>query len=222
MSQVIQERLLPMQPNMVGATLRDEKTNTRRVIVPQPNGGYDPSLNEDGLWEWCADIDPEDAIGCGPRLCPYGKPGDRLLVQEAHVIHAEYKEESGQNQVTGTYLYDDKSFTVTLTDAEFDLFSKRKHPYAPLGARFMYRSLCRITLDITAIRVERIQDILGEDAKAEGVIVPKALKFLGEFYPGSTHRVAFQSLWDSINAARCYGWKENPWVWVVAFKRVQA
>ncbi|MFZ5833601.1 MAG: hypothetical protein ACOY3P_26230, partial [Planctomycetota bacterium] len=77
----------------------------------------------------------------------------------------------------------------------------------------MPRWASRITLEITSIRVERVQAISNIDAKEEG-FVDSALVFKEG---GSTARDAFARLWDSINAKRGYGWDKNPWVWVVAF-----
>ena len=71
----------------------------------------------------------------------------------------------------------------------------------------MPRWASRINLEITDIRVERVQDITEEDAKAEGV----------DWYPAMRANRLFQSLWDSINAKRGYAWDVNPWVWVVEF-----
>jgi hypothetical protein len=83
----------------------------------------------------------------------------------------------------------------------------------------MPRWASRITLAVTSVRVERLQEIGEADAREEGAII-------GQYHPGAgeeptTHRLAFSQLWDSINAARGYGWAVNPWVWVIEFERVQ-
>jgi hypothetical protein len=70
----------------------------------------------------------------------------------------------------------------------------------------MPRWASRISLEVTGVRVERVQDISNEDSQAEGV-------------DPSIHAPSFAGLWDSINAKRGYGWDVNPWVWVVEFKR---
>lgn len=79
----------------------------------------------------------------------------------------------------------------------------------------MPRWASRINLEITDIRVERLQEINEEDAKHEGVKRINAGDFGME-----TWSSAFRNLWDSINSKRGYGWDTNPWVWVIEFKRI--
>ena len=73
----------------------------------------------------------------------------------------------------------------------------------------MPRKASRITLEITDVRAERLQDITNKDARAEGLA-------RGTVYP----RMWFEDLWDSINAKRGFGWDVNPFVWVITFKKV--
>jgi len=79
----------------------------------------------------------------------------------------------------------------------------------------MPRWASRINLEITEIRVERVQEISEEGAKAEGI---EALKPSMCCY---TNRYCFEVLWDSLNAKRGYSWESNPFVWVIAFRRLQ-
>jgi len=135
--------------------------------------------------------------------CPYGKVGDRLWVRETWatqkgVAGVIYKADNPERLIDG--------------------------PWSP--SIFMPRWASRITLEITDVRVERVQDITPEDAKAEG-LTPYAI------YGGRPHSwtvedqtftdpcKAFSRLWDSINAQRGYGWDANPWVWVIEFKPVE-
>lgn len=91
----------------------------------------------------------------------------------------------------------------------------------------MPRSHSRITLEITGVRVERVQDISEEDAKAEGVVSkpindpmfkPEAVEFQSPLGWCSTAKTAFEHLWGSINGPD--SWAANPWVWVVSFKKL--
>jgi hypothetical protein len=76
-------------------------------------------------------------------------------------------------------------------------------------------------LEITEVRVERVQDISEEDAKAEGDKDPFEGHLRRDGTPiESSPRLRFITLWDSLNAKRGYGWAENPWCWVISFKRI--
>lgn len=77
----------------------------------------------------------------------------------------------------------------------------------------MYRWASRITLEITEIRVERLNEITEEDSVAEGVSVKEVVAA-----KGLSARSAFKTLWESINGAG--SWDKNPWVWVIEFKRI--
>lgn len=84
----------------------------------------------------------------------------------------------------------------------------------------MPRWASRITLDVFAIRVERLQDITEEDAKAEGV-KPITYDPGGDCWTDGKHRTAFNFLWNEINGWNPNSWDSNPWVWVVSFRRVE-
>lgn len=136
-------------------------------------------------------------------FCPYGHPGDRLWVRERWA-----------------------------TDMSFDDLPPRMLP--PRGMPIYYHATAqcmdykwrpsihmprwasRITLEITDVHVERVQDIHEEDAIAEG-IDPRKLSYLS----GERAVTKFYVLWNSIYAADGLGWDVNPWVWVVTFKRME-
>ena len=90
----------------------------------------------------------------------------------------------------------------------------------------MPRWASRLTLEVTGVRVERVQDISEVDAEAEGIECfdpdrdASICRIPGGEWEYDTARNAFRDLWDSINGARGYGWDANPWVWIVEFKRV--
>lgn len=96
----------------------------------------------------------------------------------------------------------------------------------------MPRWASRITLEITEVRAQRLQDISEADAIAEGLRIhenPKCALGVGKFmytaFPGDHSlwcldaKTAFYNLWDSINAKRGFGWDKNPWVWVLTFRK---
>lgn len=126
--------------------------------------------------------------------CRYGQPGDRLWVRET------------LRRWGSQWVAYDAGNTPT-TDP--NVLWRWRGDRCP--SIHMPRALSRITLEITAVRVERLQDISEADAESEGVdYIPAA--------PARTsHRAAFAGLWDGING-KTYPWASNPWVWVVEFK----
>ena len=162
---------------MVRAILDGSKTQTRRVIKPQPS--Y-PNMCESSLW-----------FTHRPR-CPYGQPGDRLWVRETQAkFHP----------------------AVYMADVEEGLYPS----YLWTPSTHMPRAASRITLEITGVRVERVQDITEADAMAEGAD-PTLVDPDGGSQP---HVEGFTLLWDSINAPRGFGWDTNPFVWSLEFRRVR-
>lgn len=168
---------------MVRAILGGRKTMTRRVIKPQPPPDLKEQLLAHGVM----------LINRAWFLCPYGQPGDRLWVREAFKLWPN-----------GEIFY-------AATPAP-----EKRGKFLPLGnwkpSIFMPRWASRITLEITAVRVERIQDISEEDIYAEGCLYTPWLP--------SGDPLVFQNVWDSLNAKRGYGWENNPWTWVISFKRL--
>ena len=185
---------------MVRAILDGRKTQTRRVVKPQP---YQIETS------WLRPVPGEWWKHLRPRL-PYGIPGDRLWVRETW---AEYVDvESG--------VHDDERFCYRATD-------KMMLPVKWRPSIHMPRWASRITLEVTGVRVERLQEISEADARVEGVgrdtnpcdHVRQSCADIGCL--GPTHRASFCELWDTLNAKRGYSWESNPWVWVVEFKLVK-
>lgn len=175
---------------MVRAILAGTKTQTRRVVKGDPlrwldESGFSPDFMSH----------PEN------DLCPYGQPGDRLWVRE-----------------TFQRFSDDGEILYKADPAGFDEMNELKRDGC-LEARWrpaihMPRWASRITLEVTAVRIERLQQISEEDAKAEGAI--GALNnSIGDNWCA---REAFAALWQSINGPG--SWDANPWVWVIEFKRL--
>jgi hypothetical protein len=166
----------------------------------------------------------------GLARCKYGSPGDRLWVKEkwryADKLIDGYDRDCPyylQYEADGTIFeingYEgQESIKLWEKGCDWSTCSKFGKWRAPL---FMPRWASRIMLEITGIRVERLQDISEEDAKAEGAAMwfPKSDKF--RQYTDGSYRNGFHDLWDSLNAKRGYPWSSNPWVWVIEFKRVE-
>ncbi|MHB8109699.1 MAG: hypothetical protein ACYDHW_06675, partial [Syntrophorhabdaceae bacterium] len=99
------------------------------------------------------------------------------------------------------------------------------HDGPPFGGKwrpsiFMPRKFSRITLDVTGVRVERLQEITEGDATKEGC-TPSFLDEFENVWPQPFYRWGFRKLWDSINGKK-YPWKDNPFVWVIEFKKAEA
>ena len=189
---------------MVRAILKGDKTQTRRKMNPQPIEGdcleigtYAPTVvdrhGEEGPGKegWGASSEYECI------RCPYGKPGDRIWVRETFCPYTTTVYSS-----QGKTVSDPKA--VYAADGGFLL-----NGYKWKSSIFMPRWASRITLVISSVRVQRIQDISEEDAIAEG--------FGMAFGPGMFSR-AFDSYWDEINGSG--SWSDNPWVWCVGFRMV--
>lgn len=215
----MKERPILFSSEMVRAILKDQKTMTRRVN----------SIGEYYISD---------------KKCPYGVVGDRLWVRETW-----YYEEHMHDSTEGT------------PDLPGDLYSHRlvfkadcpdypvnvgvgQHGWRP--SIFMPRWASRITLEITGIRVERLQDITEEDAEKEGIPNEYPMSDIYCYHCGGRglikthHRETlgameidcpycdtavkrFATLWDMVNHAKPgKTWQDNPWVWVISFKVVKA
>lgn len=201
---------------MVRAILEGRKTQTRRIVKPPGlHFEYVPDGVKGPYWragEWHRRNGVMTDISSGPwhgmndngtrqwvlSLCPYGQPGDRLWVKETYSAHGELGD------------WGRKYYRADLGD-----HAREPHGLAWRPSIFMSRSASRITLEVTGVRVERLQDISCEDAKSEGCTVDSW------HYPVSTTpgKSAYRTLWESINGPD--SWDANPWVWVISFKRIK-
>ncbi|HHX6867557.1 hypothetical protein [Pseudomonas aeruginosa] len=205
----MKERPILFTGPMVRAILEGRKTVTRRVVKPQPDflgSMVDPNTPFKTL----------DA-GLHARItCPHGQPGDRLWVREAWAADAQVDAIAPRDLSQGEPIWYPADFSVRQTGCS--MISKgRGRP-----SIHMPRWASRVLLEITAVRVERLQDISEEQALAEGVHgepcdhARQACSDIGCW--GDTAKGAFGFLWEQLNGAGA--WQANPWVWVVEFKRV--
>jgi hypothetical protein len=219
----VKERPILFTPGNIRAILEDRKTQTRRVIKPQPIGAGEE-------WQKCA---VRNLVSC-----PYGIPGDRLWVRETFALenNEEYDGElefaapkDGRpirhhvaiNEYDSSY---DVFPRYRATEPNIDLTCEHEkcnedcgpcqHPWKP--AIHMPRWASRITLEITEVRVQRVQEISLEDALAEGI--DPVVELLGGF-KASDPVGAYKALWDSING-KTHPWSANPWVWAITFRRL--
>jgi hypothetical protein len=198
----VKERPILFSAEMVKAILGGTKTQTRRVIKPQPDHFHKFG---DGV------LRPQ--IGLREISCPYGQPGDQLWVREAFRMGKAPGDEPGQ----GVALYADRSakFHPDMPEKRYDWCRE----YKPRPSIHMPRWASRLTLEIVNIRLVRLQDISEEDAKAEGV------RAWSNPMPNSGHVYVpeFINVWNKINGKRTgCSWDDSPWVWAVTFRRLEA
>ena len=201
---------------MVRAILDCRKTQTRRVIKPD--------------WSRCLDLDDPADRSQAVAGCPQGKRGDRLWVRETWgckeadhpLVPDGRKPRPGDSIVYRANPGDAWQWRGRPGDPGMGDFVWRPSIYMPRWAS-------RIDLEVTAVRVERLQAITEDDARWEGVghalgdDHPEVSRLLTAADLVQTDRrvAAFAWLWDNLNAKRRYPWASNPWVWVVEFRRVR-
>ena len=213
----MRERPVLMNGEMVRALLEDRKGMTRRVIKPQPGLGSPGLLT--GLLMWDGyDMLWRDQYSSQQFKCPYGVPGDRLWVRETHRFTL-----AGKPKPPGYVDLVEYKADGSIGEIKNGLVKDVSFRWRP--SIHMPRWASRILLEVTEVRVERVQEITEEDAKAEGICITNHGMFSSTPVDPEnfmTATMAFIKLWDSINFIRGFGWREaNPWVWVVTFKRVE-
>ena len=209
----MKEHPILFSTEMVQAILEGRKTQTRRVVKPQPSKATVCFKKSMSPIHWQSRL-PVDLRALFPNSnpmtilgdihkCPYGQVGDRLWVRETFK-HFANKWDGTEWKSCITY----KAGNLTV----YDSWDKNEPPREKWWNKstildhwqpsiFMPRWASRITLEITGIRVERLQDITKEDSLAEGVFD------------------SYSALWDSINGKK-HSWESNPWVWVIEFKKI--
>ncbi len=192
----MKEHPIPFSQEMVRAILDERKTQTRRVIKPQPLWVGEPSV-------------PFKTKDCNPNgiiNCPYGKKGDWLWVRETWYYEEHMHDlTAGEPDLPNGRYKQRCVYRASSPDYPVNV-GVGKQGWTP--SIHMPRWASRITLEIDEVRVERLQNITKEDAMDEGVIPLMC--------PGD-YREAFKNLWDVIYSKRGYGWEVNPLVWVIEF-----
>ena len=202
----MKERPILFSGPMVRALLAGTKTQTRRIVKPQPAHSCHYEMNGSGNAALhLADAGgPNQYVPPTPRSkdhrlpCPYGQPGDRLWVRET------WREDSP----------DDPESAIYKADAPANLPSGFK--WKP--SIFMPRWASRITLEITEVRVQRLRNISAEDVLAEGIVDRWSRG--NETWAAEEcdeARAEYMNLWESINGPGSRN--INPWVWAITFKR---
>lgn len=192
----VRERPILFSGPMVRAILEGRKTQTRRVAKDVP--GTAGSVKQ---------LD----------ICPYGVPGDRLWVRE---MWWEVPVPTSLQIREGADTWPE--FAYDADETEITREQNRAMGWRLRPSIFMPRWASRITLGVQEVRVQRVQEISEDDAKAEGceseqIFDPSNPRYIRSYRA----RERFWELWDSINLRRGYSWAINPWVWCVTFKRLE-
>lgn len=219
----VRERPILFSGPMVRAILDGKKTQTRRVVKDQPNfdwsptvGFYSPTVTDkNGNEKPGAEVYGASDESFG-RKCPYGKPGDRLWVKTGYTTRYDAERNETHWKTEGGW--------ITTHGQAMSKTGKPKRDGGHPG-RFMPKWLSQEfrlpALEITDIRVQRLQEISEEDARAEG-FQPGDGSPVNGFDTESPYpaRAAFAGLWEELNADRGYGCDVNPWIWAISFRRV--
>jgi hypothetical protein len=203
----MRERPILMSAPMVRALLAGAKTQTRRAVKPQPQTAAGVNCTRLRFLDRRGAVVLDEALDAPlPHtrnvLCPYGQPGDRLWVRESLGYCSEY----------GHYYATDRTFLCSVFDDEA---KQTGYSYecdmreASVPSIHLPRRWSRITLEVTGVRVDRLQNISRGDAMAEGCPFPNMAH-------GADPRAWFADLWQEINGAG--SWGANPWVWVIEFQ----
>jgi hypothetical protein len=187
----VKERPILFSGPMVRAILDGSKTQTRRMVKDAQPAGIGRCHWSNTGW---AHLRLSGGCSCQPVHCPHGTPGDRLWVRETWAHERD-----------GTGCPDDTGVLYRATDPGWDDEGTglRWRP-----SIFMPRIASRILLEITDVRVQRLQEISDEDARAEGYDRSHA-------FP----REWFALLWERIHGPG--SWHANPWVWAITFRRLE-
>ncbi|HBR1092992.1 TPA: hypothetical protein L9K91_002842 [Klebsiella variicola] len=212
------ERGMIFNAEMVRAILDGRKTQTRRPIKWKQTRFTEIGEREDGSkWPWSEDA--EHACDFW-HPCPFGAVGDHIWVREAFRVHSR-----ATDVATLVYKASERnSWTEQTHRVPVAVCNKPATPEKWTPSLHMPRWASRILLEITDVRVERLNAISEEDARAEGIIDGGCLNCgepepcgCGNPEPDATD--AFAYLWQSIYGQE--NWNANPWVWVISFKRVE-
>lgn len=211
-------RPILFSPAMSWAVIDGKKTQTRRAVKNPEFFGCLTGDCPHGFQQLC------DATM--KASSPYGVVGDTLWVREEHYRFGHWREVPGVKTKTGkqkwAFIPDSDQVLFVMPPNSYRKGRHHKDPetkdWHKRLARFMPRSICRTTLEIVDIRVEKLTDISEEDAKAEGVYDEDYFKY--PEHKGREYRAAFCDVWYRINGGE--SWNDKTWVWVICFKVVKS
>lgn len=228
----MKERPILFNSAMVKAIISGAKSRTRRPVKPQPQtegllAVVADRYNKGSDWAfWLRDNRMTE-----PRTwsCPFGEPGDKLWVRETWAPMCRHADPvcycASEDEFAKAYL----DYSGHYVEYRADTGNKRPGDWPePKDGEFgdapkwrpsihMPRWASRITLEVTDVRAERVQEITPHDALAEGVDYP----YRDDAAPGERAICEFRELWNSVYPTTGMTWYANPWVWAISFRRLQ-
>ncbi|HCM5202400.1 TPA: hypothetical protein N3N24_000861 [Klebsiella quasipneumoniae subsp. similipneumoniae] len=228
----MKERGMIFNAEMVRALLSGRKTQTRRIMKVQQESNQlglllitDSTKHSDiGKYHWAESNATGNHVRSKLFSCPFGAVGDRIWVRETW--SSDFANYYPNDRVW--YAADNnRRLDIEVVDGVRGIYSPESDVHVPFRWRpsiHMPRWASRILLEITDVRVERLNAISEEDARAEGIIDGGCLNCgepepCGCANPEPDATDAFAYLWQSIYGQE--SWNANPWVWVIEFKRVE-
>jgi hypothetical protein len=186
-----------MTPENHRAILNKTKWQTRRVINPQPQPPGVLTIG-DGNWRVLLKNGMTKVFDW-QRDCPHGQVGDKLYIKEGIIIDDAFD----SPELAGYYM----------DGARATLPNQKR-----LTAMFMAKKYARTWLELTDVKVERLQDISEEDSIAEGITRngDRYDSHVDGYSGWGSAKEAYKELWDSINQKK-HPWSSNPWCWVLEF-----
>lgn len=228
------ERPILFSAPMVRALMAGTKTQTRRAMKPQPTEDFRPLAVG---WYTPATYDRHGEMVEGKDIfgvygdeegykCPYGAPGDRLWVRESLKYITSDPVTGEEDSPMHCYAASIPPGKSSANPYEPNyLFADDGEPHLPsrsVPSIHMPRWASRLDLEITRVRVERLQDISEADAIAEGLPYSKRWEGHGDeegrYFHCTDPRRSYEQLWEHINGEG--SWDGNPWVWVLEFKPI--
>jgi hypothetical protein len=227
----MKQRPILFNTEMVQAILAGRKTQTRRVVKPQPEL-TESGFKWKGFYYGIGSSDERTNRNFAHAACPHGKVGDVLWVRETWTPLDTQEVDSAQLDEDGIPLEefqveigykDGMSKWCVFSEDFYDQMNEDIEDMEQEGTKWkpsihMPKDAARIWLRIKDVRVERLQDISGSDCGSEGMQVTGLTLSSIEVHWDELKR-QFKSLWQSINGEK--SWNENPFVWVIEFERIE-